>query len=266
MTGAEKSGNHRGVGKAPWVVTSLAAVGGAALMVAVALTPIPTDEARAASQRSGPAILNVSGHTWVDYAITPSDWIAQGYAVVTQPATTCNFQDNPSFVTELKNMKTPTLLDPRACGTVNFYNVKLPLDTDFTLVVLDNGKTHTFQEAQITSADGEAHTFNVIMPDDTKNNAPTCVDSSSQLKLYRASLATSPLISGLAYTPCKPWVGTSGSAIGWNGQFYSGSMNMDGLGSAFTLTYVPISVPSFGVTGSGLATLGVLQSRRDVAP
>jgi len=210
-----------------------------------------------------PSILNSSGHPWVDYAIKPTDWVARGYTVVTQPATKCNFQDNPSFVTELKNLKTPTLVDLRACGTVNFYNVSVPLDTDLVLAVPDNGNVQTFQEAKFTSADGEAHTLNIIMPDDTADASPSCKHAgSSQLKLYRASLGTSPMISGLAYTPCKLWVGTSGSALGWNGQFYSGSMNMDGGGSAYTLTYVPMSVPSFGVSGSSAAVLGVLQSRR----
>ncbi|WP_424445564.1 bactofilin family protein [Microbacterium sp. CH-015] len=218
--------------------------------------------APAAPTITKPSILNAAGHPWVDYSIVPTDWVARGYEVVTQPATKCNFQDNPSFVTELKNRKTPTLLDLRACGTVNFYNVSLPLDTDFVIAIPDNGSTHSFQEAKITSADGEAHTFTIVMPDDTKGDGPTCKNSSSQLKLYRASLGTSPMISGLAYTPCKLWVGTSGSALGWNGQFYSGSMNMDGGGSAYTLTYIPMSVPSFGVSGSSAAVLGALQSRR----
>ncbi|HYP73182.1 MAG TPA: hypothetical protein VEP72_03780, partial [Microbacterium sp.] len=211
-----------------------------------------------------PTILNSSGHAWVDYAIVPADWVARDYTVITQPATKCNFQDNPSFVTELKNLKTPTLLDLRACGTVNFYNVSLPLDADLVLAVPDNGNIQTFQEAKITSADGEAHTFTILMPDDTKGDGPTCKNGASQLKLYRASLGTSPMITGLAYTPCKLWVGTSGSALGWNGQFYSGSMNMDGGGSAYTLTYVPMTVPSFGVSGSSAAVLGELQSRRAV--
>lgn len=212
-----------------------------------------------------PPILNASQHPWVDYSFIAADWVASDYEILTYPATKCDFQNNPSYVTELRNLTDPTVVDLRACpGVVKFYNVKLALDTDLVFVLPDNGKSHDFQSSEFTSGDAEAHKLTLIVPDDTSNAAPTCKNSGSELNIYHAKLGSSPMVSGLAYTPCKLRAGTSGSEAGWNGQLYTGTLDMLGSGTAYTLTYVPAEVPGFGIGGSTPPEIGGLTSRRDV--
>ena len=213
-----------------------------------------------------PTILNVTEHRWEDFDFSASDWEALGYKVVAWPATKCDFQQpmNNTNVAALSALASPTVVDLRACSSANFYNVQLALKTDVLLLLADAGSEHNFQSAKITSADGQPHGFSIMIPDRTKNGAPTCVKPKTKINLYLASLGNSPMVSGVVYTPCALGAGASGTSAGWNGQFYVGAMQFTGSSSPYTLVYAPTKVPGFGVASSTPPVLGSLLSRRDV--
>lgn len=208
-----------------------------------------------------------SGTAWEDYAYDAEQWRSDGYTIVTWPAaSTCDFSKwTPANVAAINGYTTPTVVDLRGCGTVAGYQAAFSIKTDLVLLLADNGKTHDFQEAVISSGDGQPHEFTLFVPDATKNSLPTCSSSNSKVNLYAATLSSSPRISGLVYTPCILGIGIANGKGNWFGQFYVGSMTFGGSGNpGYQFVYSPILVPAFGDGAITPPSLGALLSRRDV--
>ncbi|WP_438352121.1 hypothetical protein [Microbacterium sp. CJ88] len=204
---------------------------------------------------------------WQDYGFVASDWAATGYAVDTWPPSgTCDLsQWGPANVARLTGYSVPTVADMRGCGKISGYQANLKFKTDVVVLLSDNGSTHDFQEAQVTSADGQPHRFSIVVPDNTKDSAATCANSGSQISIYAAMLGTAPKMTGLIYTPCKLTFGVAGSKGNWTGQLYAGEMSFGGNGSpGFQFVYEPIGVPGFGSSSGSAPTIGNLISRRAV--
>ncbi|GAA5037189.1 hypothetical protein ACFQRL_13470 [Microbacterium fluvii] len=214
-----------------------------------------------------PDELKTGTYKWDDYDYVESNWISAGYTIDTwATAADCTFDTwHPANVAKIASYTTPTVVDLRKCGKVYGYQTTLQLDTDLLLVLPDNDVEHKFQEVKFLSKDGEPHKLDILMPDTVDNDAATCKKSGSKINLYATTAGTSPLISGLIYTPCTLSIANVGSTGNWTGQLYSGSMIFDAGGSpGYQLVYQPIGVPGFGVSEAVSASLGALISRRDM--
>jgi Tfp pilus assembly protein PilX/cytoskeletal protein CcmA (bactofilin family) len=226
--------------------------------------PVPASQTVAVPDNLKPGASN-----WQDYGFTSSEWVATGYAVDVWPSSgTCDLRQwppGPANVARLTGYSVPTVADMRGCGQITGYQANLAFKTDVVVLLSANGSTHDFQEAKITSADGQPHKFSIVVPDTTKDSLPTCANSASTIGLYGTTLGTSPKMTGLVYTPCTLSIGYTGSVGNWTGQLYSGALTFGGGGgTGYQFVYEPVGVPSFGSDSSSAPTIGGLISRRDV--
>ncbi|BDV30354.1 hypothetical protein [Microbacterium terricola] len=214
-----------------------------------------------------PDELKTGTYKWDDYDYVQDNWIAGGYTVDVWPtAPDCTFDTwHPANVAKIASYTTPTVVDLRKCAKVYGFQTTLQLDADLLILLPDNDVEHKFQEVTFSSKDGQPHKLDFLMPDTVDNDSPTCKKSGSKINLYATKASTSPLISGLIYTPCTLSIANVGANGNWTGQLYSGSMIFDAGGApGYQLVYQPIGVPGFGVSTASAAALGALISRRDM--
>ncbi len=195
---------------------------------------------------TAPLQLQPEGFAWIDYDFDKTEWEALGYDVVLA-GSNCDYQNNPGLVTSVNGLTHKTLIDARSCSTLNLYDVTFNLKTDLVLVA---NKFQSAQRLKINSADGAAHTFNMITPDNTPNLAPTCSGSQGELKIDDVLMGDH--ITGIAYSPCRIQFGQSGGVSArWNGQIYAGSASWGGNNvPGMRLDYVNVQLPGFVVAGS----------------
>ena len=214
---------------------------------------------------TAPLQLQPEGFAWIDYDFDKAEWEALGYTVILA-GTNCDYQNNPALVAAVNNLTQKTLIDARSCGTMHLYDVTFNLKTDLVLVA---NKFQSAQRLKINSADGAAHTFNMITPDNSPNHAPTCSSGQGELKIDDVLMGDH--ITGIAYSPCRIQFGQSGGVNArWNGQIYAGSASWGGNNvPGMRLDYVNVTLPGFVVAGSetGGSTAKLLKDlvrRRDI--
>lgn len=188
---------------------------------------------------------------WRDYSFDVNDWSTNGFQIVKKNSSSCDYQNNPSLVNEVNNFDIPTLLDLRDCSEIKMYARTFNIKTDVTLL-LKMGGNENIQNITVNSADGQKHDFNIYIPDDVKDGAPTCSGDPTftQIDVYELKMASN--ISGTVYSPCKVRFGGN-SVI--NGQIYSGSVEYAGGGSS-KLYYSQIHLPGFPVDETAVVKSG----------
>lgn len=215
-----------------------------------------------------PSDLQASAFTWVDYAYNSSAF--GSYRTLVLSSSQCNFQGNAALVSVITSLSNPTVVDVRACSTVNLYNVTFAVKTD---VVLLANQINSGQGLTLNSADGQPHQFSMLIPDNTADGSPTCAAGQGIMKLDDVHMSS--LITGLAYSPCEIHLGQSGGTtnVRWNGQVYSGQLTWGGNGgtaeNGFQLYYSPVVMPALNLPSGTVVTpgdgvLGDLLDRRDV--
>lgn len=183
---------------------------------------------------------------WVDYAYSPSDWVASNgspYSVLTMTSCTASVLSN-SLAT-LAGSTTPMILDTRICGAVtNFsgYNMMLTSDS----VIIANGFNFSSNSIQASSAPDKR--LWIIIPDTVADRQPTCPTGSS------ANIGNNVVIgshvAAMIYSPCA--ISNGGDV--WTGQMYSSSI---GTSSSFILNFLQIGLPTVNLsTGQYLAPTG----------
>lgn len=172
--------------------------------------------------------------TWKDYPYIQNDWLAAGYNVLIK--TSCNYQGNASMIAEINNLTTPTLVDTTACSNVNMYGTTFSLKTDVTFLV---NQVNSAQNVTIKSADGNAHTFNIYVPDKVGNSVATCSSGQSTINIY--GFNTAPKITSFIYSPCTVSFGGPSTV---NGQIYAGIANASG-GGPIVLNFRQTTMPGF---------------------
>lgn len=236
-------------------------IGGTASQNVAGLTP------PAAPTVAKPWALTTDAFEWIDLAYNTAAWA--GYSRITTPG--CDFQGSwsASNVAVVNGLTAPTVIDARACATTNLYDVTFSLKTNVTFLVTKAAA----QRIKINSADGAAHTFNIITPDATANKAPTCAAEAGYPTPSRIDIGDAVMadkISGIAYTPCTVHIGQSTGGGRWNGQVYGGVVEWGGNSSPrMQLDYREVTVPGFvtpnvgGGGAGGASLLGALVSVRD---
>ncbi|WP_028709083.1 hypothetical protein [Propionicicella superfundia] len=215
-----------------------------------------------------PEDLQDAGFSWVDYGYAGG---ALGtYAPLELTSAQCNFQGNASLTSLIDSLSRPTVVDARACNDVNLYAVPFNLKTDVIFVA---NKISSAQGLTLTSADGGAHAFSLVVPDNTADGTPTCAAGQGLMKLDDVHMAAE--ITGLAYSPCEIHLGQSAGVtnVRWNGQVYAGNLTWGGNGGSaeagMQLYYTAVSLPSLNVEAGpvvspGEGSLGGLLDRRDI--
>ena len=214
-------------------------------------------------------------NTWVDYDFVPEVWTKAGWTIVTATTSQCDYQNNSSLVTALKNLTVKTVIDTRKCSSLNLYGVSVKLKTSvaFVMTAAETSGSN-FQQMRWSSADGQPHEFDIIVPDPTVNNEPTC-SSNSTLNVYGTNI-DSP-IAGFVYTPCSLSFGST-SGIIWRGQLYYGGTNTFSIvGGSPHIDYVQVQIPGLymidgtggnandpGSINSGIGSIGKLVYRRRI--
>lgn len=132
------------------------------------------------------------------------------------------------------NRTSPQVIDWRGCTSLlNFYGTDLALRTDITIYVRN---AINLDGVVLSSADGQPHQFNVIMPDSTVDERPTgpCA-ADNRIDIYSARMTAE--ISGIAYSPCAI---NPGGAV-WNGLIYGGDVQAF---NGSKLTYRDLTLPN----------------------
>jgi cytoskeletal protein CcmA (bactofilin family) len=183
---------------------------------------------------------------WVDYAYSPSDWVASNgtpFSVLTM--TTCTSTALSNALASLAGSATPMILDTRACGAVtNFagYNVTLTSDS----VIIANGFNFGNNNIQASSAPDKR--LWIIIPDTVADRQPTCPTGSSAS--IGNNVEVGPHVAAMIYSPCA--ISNGGDV--WTGQMYSSSI---GTSSAFVLNFIQVGLPTVNLsTGQYLAPAG----------
>lgn len=187
-----------------------------------------------------PTQLESDYFTWIDYPYVATKWVSAGYSVLTKAK--CDYQNTSTLVTEINALTTPTVVDATSCSTVNLYGVTFNLKTDVTFI----GKSFkSAQSLKINSANGKDHVFNLIVPDSTDDDSPTCGSGQGEMKIYAVTMSSN--IKGIAYSPCTISFGGSST---WYGQIYAGVASYSS-GGTMNLTYTPVPLPGLSSTTSG---------------
>lgn len=183
---------------------------------------------------------------WVDYAYSPSDWVAPNgtpYSVLSM--TTCSASALSTALATLAGSAVPMILDTRICGPVtNFAGYNLTLTSDS--VILANG--FDFRSNNIQSPSAPDKRLWIIIPDTVADGKPTCPTGSSAT--IGNNVQVGPHVAAMIYSPCP----ISNSDGVWTGQMYSSSI---GTSAELVLNYVPIGLPTVNLsTGQHLAPAG----------
>lgn len=179
---------------------------------------------------------------WVDVPYVYSDWYDAGFTqqIIPPLSGSCEFgtwvsptSELGKVWTQLNTVTTPTVFDLRNCSSVYFNSgMTLKLKTNVTIILKSLG-TNSWK---VQSADGQAHQFNVIVPDTTANNACTCGTGDVSFGGSPGIVVSAP-IYGMLYAPGKVAI-NNGSV--WRGQIYAGSMSYS---AHDKLEYVSIGIP-----------------------
>lgn len=213
-----------------------------------------------------PWALTADAFEWIDLKFPVSGWA--GYTKIATPG--CDFQGTTHATKRaaIDALTSPTIVDARTCGTTNFYEATFNLKTNVTFLVAKA----TAQRIKINSADGTAHTFNIITPDNTANKAPTCATEAGFQSPGTIDIGDAIMdakITGLAYSPCTVHIGQSAGGGRWNGQVYAGKVEWGGNSAPrMQLDYREVNLPGFAVSsggggGGGASSIGGLISLRD---
>ena len=193
---------------------------------------------------------------WVDYAYSPSDWVATDgtqFAVLTMSSCTSTALSN-SLAT-LSASTTPMILDTRVCGAVtNFSGNNMTLTSDS--VIIANG--FNFSSNNIQSSSSPDKRLWIIIPDTVADRQPTCPSGSTAS--IGNNVQIGPHVGGMIYSPCP----ISNGGDTWTGQMYSSSI---GTSSNFVLNFLQIGLPTVNLsTGQYLAPTGtgVLGARTSI--
>lgn len=217
---------------------------------------------------------------WVDFSFKASDWEDESgnpFAVVTlSPLLTSDCSWDWSGSTGIAKLKLalastrPTIIDARACGTLNMYaSVNPKLTSDLVIIATGfAGGSNTWASA--TSAQRRLW---IVTPDDVPDQQPSCGGllglGNKQGFTFNSGFVISDTISATAYSPCV----IENSSTTWRGQFYAKSVVMHG---GITLKYLPNGLPNVNLTegtnGSGgildpilnIGSLGELDYYRDL--
>lgn len=175
---------------------------------------------------------------WVDYNYVAADWSNRGFNVIVWPndADHCIIDNRTvslSHVTALSTYTTPTVIDARACGGIDFsqsgaLNLNLKTDIAFIAKKFDIGKLTA------NSNNTTQRKLWFIVPDTIANSVPDCSNGAIDIKNY-TNIGTT--VAALAYTPCL----ISNSAATWSGQMYGKTVNFD---TTITLTFKPVGLPN----------------------
>jgi len=183
---------------------------------------------------------------WVDYAYSPSDWVASNgspYAVLTMSS--CTASELSNSLATLAASTVPMILDTRVCGAVtNFSGNTMNLTSDS--VIIANGFNFSSNNIQASSAPDKR--LWIIIPDTVADRQPTCPSGSSAN--IGNNVQIGPHVAGMIYSPCP----ISNGGDTWTGQMYSSSI---GTSSSFTLNFLQIGLPTVNLsTGQYLAPTG----------
>jgi cytoskeletal protein CcmA (bactofilin family) len=183
---------------------------------------------------------------WVDYAYSPSDWVASNgnpYLVLTMISCTANILS--TSLATLAASASPMILDTRVCGSVtdfSGYNMSLTSDS----VILANG--FKFNSNNIQSSSAPDKRLWIIIPDTVADRQPTCPSGSSAT--IGNNVHIGPHVAAMIYSPCA--ISNGGDV--WTGQMYSSSI---GTSSSFLLNFLQIGLPTVNLsTGQYLAPTG----------
>lgn len=183
---------------------------------------------------------------WIDYAYSPSDWVASNgtpYSVLTM--TSCTSSVLSSALATLAGSATPMILDTRVCGSVtNFSGNNLTLTSDS--VILANGFNFSSNNIQASTAPNKR--LWIIIPDTVRDAQPTCPTNSSAS--IGNNVHVGPNVAAMIYSPCA--ISNGGDV--WTGQMYSSSI---GTSANFVLNFLQIGLPTVNLsTGQYLAPTG----------
>lgn len=183
---------------------------------------------------------------WVDYAYSPSDWVApNGSPYLVTTMTSCSASALSNALATLAGSATPMILDTRVCGAVtNFSGYNMTLTSDS--VIIANGFNFNLNNIQATSAPDKR--LWIIIPDTVADRQPTCPAGSSAN--IGNNVQVGPHVAAMIYSPCP--ISNGGDV--WTGQMYTSSV---GTSSAFTLNFLQIGLPTVNLsTGQYLAPTG----------
>ncbi|HRN28266.1 MAG TPA: polymer-forming cytoskeletal protein [Terrimesophilobacter sp.] len=183
---------------------------------------------------------------WVDFEYHADDW-TDFNVIVWDSSKGCQVEkkhqtQHPSYHAVL-SATTPTLVDTRACGTVNINGSNgndLVVKTDIAFI----GKGFTLGNgADVKSGNGENHYVWFLVPDGNPSAAgPNCSNGAGNISTNGAVIIHEEIIA-LAYTPCTIAL-NNGTA--WRGQLYSGTITVS---SSDSLQYSPIGIPGWDLDG-----------------
>lgn len=217
---------------------------------------------------SGETVPPPSIPTWQDIPSTTSFWTDRGYAVVPWGGA-CSISKSIPQWDGLSSYTSKTVIDFRAAcpsgidTTSNMANVQLQAD----LVLLATGMD--FTKIYFTSKNSVERTLTFVVPDDTPDNEPTCVqpDPSDPMSggiYFSSETDFSTSIAAMVYTPCK----ILSDRNGFRGQMYGGEVEFRQQAS---LTFVPVGIDGIDFTagastpvisGSQLSNLVYLRDLR----
>ena len=183
---------------------------------------------------------------WVDYAYSPSDWVASnGSPYLVRTMASCTTGVLSTALAALASSASPMILDTRVCGPVtNFSGYNMTLTNDS--VILANGFNFSTNNIQASSAPDKR--LWIIIPDTVADRQPTCGTGSSAS--IGNNVQVGPNVAAMIYSPCA--ISNSGDV--WTGQMYSSSI---GTSAAFLLNFIQIGLPTVNLsTGQYLAPAG----------
>ena len=183
---------------------------------------------------------------WVDYAYSPSDWVASnGSPFLVGTMTSCTSGVLSTSLATLAASASPMILDTRVCGSVtdfSGYNMTLTSDS----VILANG--FKFSSNNIQSSSASDKRLWIIIPDTVADRQPTCPSGSSAS--IGNNVQIGPRVASMVYSPCA--ISNGGDV--WSGQMYSSSI---GTSSNFVLNFLQVGLPTVNLsTGQYLAPTG----------
>ncbi len=183
---------------------------------------------------------------WVDYAYSPSDWVASNgtpYSVTIM--TSCTSSALSTALATLAGSATPMILDTRVCGAVtDFSGYSMTLTSDSVIVA--NG--FNFRSNNIQASSTPDKRLWIIIPDTVADRQPTCPTGSSAN--IGNGVQIGPHVAAMIYSPCA----ISNGGDTWTGQMYSSSI---GTNASFILNFQQIGLPTVNLsTGQYLAPTG----------
>jgi hypothetical protein len=190
-------------------------------------------------------------------------WAAQGFQELVWNGPCVISGVDPSW-TALSNLTVPTVVNTLTkCGAAGLStdsNVKtLTLKTNIAFA----SNAFNIGKLNVLSSDTTARRIWLFVPDNNSaDGVPTCVAPSGNITMSNET-NIAPVVSVMAYTPCKFY----SDRDGWRGQIYGGEVEF---GQQAKLTFVPVGVPGVDLSGNPYvppvpAHLGVRISLRDLA-